>query len=53
MNYLLLCVLMSGFMASVWGGIAWLVVPHNALWVALVVFLVMFGVTVRSEEDDG
>mgnify|MGYP003432174475 CR=1 FL=1 len=48
----MLCALMSAFMACAWAGIAWFLVPDQAFLVGLIVFLVMFGVVVRTEVED-
>lgn len=51
LSYWGLCIGLSGFMAAVWGGVAYLIKPEHALVVAMVVFLVMFGVTSRGEGE--
>ena len=51
LHYWLMCLSVSCFMALVWGGVAWLIKPEHALITALIVFLVMFGMTSRGDEE--
>ena len=49
--YLMGCITLAGVMAAVWGGISWVIGSEHSLVVALVVFLVMFGLLARGEGD--
>lgn len=51
-KYLLFCIALSSVMAAAWGTVFyWLGTGHGPV-AALIVFLVMFGVLVRSEVEE-
>jgi hypothetical protein len=52
LEFLAFCVAFSAVMAAAWGAVAWVFKPEVAVIIAVVVFLVMFGVMARTEERE-
>jgi hypothetical protein len=51
--HLWFCVLFSAVMAAAWGVVAWVFKPEQAVIIAMVVFLMMFGILARTDVTTG
>lgn len=52
-HHLLFCIVFSAVMAGAWGAVAWVFKPEQALVIAMIVFLMMFGILVRTDSITG